>query len=68
GWDRGTEPSPAVMAALVLHDENIAKLLNAVERVQLLALSEAAQERYQQKTKPPNQLGKTIAASLKESI
>ena len=68
GWDRGTEPTPAVMAALVLHDENIARLLNAAERVQLLALSTVALERYQQKINPPNQLGKTIAASLKESI
>ncbi len=31
-------------------------------------LSTVALERYQQKTNPPNQLGKTIAASLKESI
>ena len=68
GWDRGTEPTPAVMAALVLHDENIARLLNAAERVQLLALSTVALERYQQKTNPPNPLGKTIAATLKESI
>ena len=68
GWDRGTEPTPAIMAALVLHDENITRLLNPAERVQLLALSTVALERYQQKINPPNQLGKTIAASLKESI
>ncbi len=68
GWDRGTEPTPAVMAALLLHDENLARLFNAVERVQLLALSTVALERYQEKTNPPNKLGKTIAASLKETI
>ena len=68
GWDRGTEPTPAVMAALVLHDESIARLLNAAERVQLLALGTVALERYLEKTNPPNQLGKTIAASLKESL
>ena len=68
GWDRGTEPVPAVIAGLILHDENIARLLNTAERVQLLALSTVALERYQQKTNPPTQLGKTIAASLKESI
>ena len=67
GWDRGTEPTPAVMASLVLHDEHVAKLLNAAERVQLLALGTVALERYLEKTNPPNQLGKTIAASLKES-
>jgi hypothetical protein len=68
GWDRGTEPTPAVMAGLVLHDENIARLLNPAERMQLLALSTVALERFQEKTNPPNQLGKTLAASLKESI
>ena len=67
GWDRGTEPTPAVMAALVLHDEHVAKLLTAAERVQLLALSTVALERFQERTNPPNQLGKTIAATLKES-
>ena len=66
GWDRGTEPTPAVIAGLVMHDENIARLLSTAERMQLLALSTVALERYQQKTNPPNQLGKTIAASLKE--
>ena len=68
GWDRGTEPTPAVIAGLVLHDENTARLLNPAERVQLLALGTVALERYQRKVNPPNQLGKTIAASLKESI
>ena len=67
GWDRGTEPTPAVMAALVLHDENLARLLNTAERMQLLALSTVVLERFQERTNPPNQLGKTIAATLKES-
>ena len=67
GWERGTEPAPAVIAGLVLHDENIARLLNVTERAQLLALSTVALERYQEKTNPPNKLGKTIAASLKET-
>ena len=66
GWDRGTAPTPAVMAGLLLHDENLARLLNAAERLQLLALSEVARERYQQKINPPNPLGKTLAATLKE--
>ena len=68
GWDRGTEPTPAVMAALVLHDENLARLHGAAERVQLLTLSTVALERYLEKINPPNQLGKTLAATLKESI
>ena len=68
GWERGTEPTPAVIAGLVLHDENMARLLNVAERAQLRALSTVALERYQEKTNPPNKLGKTIAASLKETI
>ena len=68
GWDRGMEPTPAVMAGLILHDENTARLLNPAERGQLLALGTLALERYQQKTNPPNPLGKTIAATLKESL
>ena len=68
GWERGSYPSAAVMAGLVMHDEHVADLLTATERSQFFALSTVALERYQQKTNPPNQLGKTIAASLKESI
>lgn len=68
GWARGSYPSAAVMAGLVMHDQHVADLLNAAERSQFYALSTVALERYQQKVNPPNQLGKTIAASLKESI
>ena len=68
GWERGTDPVPAVMAGLILHDEQVARLLNVAERAQLLALGTVALERYQEKTNPPNKLGKTIAASLKEII
>ncbi len=68
GWDRGTDPTPAVMAGLLLHDETCARLLNAAEHTQLLALSQVAQERYHEKAHPKNQLGKTLAASLKDSI
>ena len=68
GWERGSYPSPAVMAGLVMHDQHVADLLNAAERSQFYALSTVALERYQQKANPPNQLGKTIAATLNESI
>ena len=68
GWDRGTEPRPAVIAGLLVRDEDIARLLTSTEHAQLLALCALALERYHQKTKPPNQLGKTLAATLKESI
>ena len=68
GWDRGTEPRPAVIAGILVQDEDIGRLLTSTEHAQLLALCALALERYHQKTKPPNQLGKTIAASLKESL
>ena len=65
--EQGDEITPAMMAGLILYDENqFARLLNEAERAQLAALGKVALERYQQKTNPPNQLGKTIAASLKE--
>ena len=65
--EQGDEITPALMAGLVLYDEQqFARLLNEAERSQLAALGKVALERYQQKTNPPNQLGKTIAASLKE--
>ena len=52
------------MAALVLSDEeDFAQLLNEAERSQMLALAKAALERYQQKTNPPNKLGKHCRAS-----
>lgn len=61
------KPHPAVVAGLILHDNAIAQLLNEAERAQLRTLIKAAIERYQEKINPPNKLGKTIAASLKET-
>ena len=67
--ERGDELTPSIMAGLVLYDEEqFASLLNEAERAQLVALAKVAPERFKQKTNPPNKLGKTIAASLKESI
>lgn len=66
GWERGRAPTPAVLAGLLLHDSTVATLLNDTEHAQLLALCSKALERYQHKTNPPNPLGKTIAATLKE--
>lgn len=65
--DHGDEITPALMAGLVLYDQELfAPLLNEAERAQLIALAQLARERYQQKTNPPNRLGKTLAAALKE--
>lgn len=66
--EHGDQITPAVMAGLILYDEEqFAQLLNEAERSQMIALARVALERYQQKTNPPNKLGKSIAASLKES-
>lgn len=64
----GDEITPAVMAGLVLFDgKQFAQLLNKAERSQLAVLAAVALERYLQKINPPNKLGKTLAASWKES-
>jgi hypothetical protein len=65
--EHGNEITPAVMAGLVLADEeDFAQLLNEAERSQMIVLAKVALERYRQKTNPPNKLGKIIAAVLKE--
>ena len=67
--EQGDEITPAMMAGLVLFDEEqFAQLLNEAERSQLAALAKMALERFTEKSNPPNKLGKTIAAALKESI
>ncbi len=65
--EHGDEITPALMAGLVLYDKTVAQLLNEAERAQLNALAKLALGRYEEKTHPPNKLGKTIAAALKES-
>ena len=65
--EEGDEPTPAMLAGLILYDEQFARLLNEAERAQLSALARVAWERYQDKTNPPNKLGKIIAAAVKES-
>ena len=67
--EQGNEPTPAIIVALILHDtELFAQLLNVAERSQLAVLARLALERYQQKTNPPNKLGKLIAAALKDQV
>jgi hypothetical protein len=66
--EHGDAITPAVMVGVMLHDtETFAPLLNAAEQAQLQALGQKALERFLQLTNPPHKLGKTIAASLKES-
>jgi hypothetical protein len=61
-----TKPTDPVMAALVLHDERFAQLLNEAEQAQLRSLVDLAVDRYEQRTNPPNKLGKLIAGSIKK--
>jgi len=67
--ENGDTITPAILTGLILYDpETFASLLNAAEHAQLLALGKTALERYEQQTHPPNALGKTIVAALKETI
>ena len=61
------KPTIPILAALVLHDDRFATLLNAAEHAQLLGLIKLALDRYEQQTQPPNKLGKLIAGILKET-
>jgi hypothetical protein len=54
------KPSVTVMAALLLHDDRFAELLNSTEQLQLRALVQLALDRYEQQTNPPNKLGKLM--------
>jgi hypothetical protein len=60
------KPTVPVMAALILHDDRFARLLNPAEQEQLHALINLAIDRYGQKTNPPNKLGKLIAGIIKK--
>ena len=68
GWERGNLPSAAVIAGLLVMDQTVATLLTSVEHAQLLGLCSTALERYHEKAHPPNPLGKTLAATIKENL
>jgi hypothetical protein len=63
-WRPGDNLTPAVIGALVVHNSTFALLLDEAERAQIFALNKVALERFEQKTNPPNKLGKTLAAIL----
>jgi len=67
GWTPGAYPPFSVLTALVIHDEVAATLLTTEEHGQLIALGEQALTRYRERTQPTNQLGKLLAATLKEN-
>lgn len=63
-WRPGSKLTPAVIAALVLHNGLFALLFTDEENAQLHALSTLALERFEQRTNPSNNLGKILAAIL----
>ncbi len=67
--ERGDQITPALLVGVILYDpETIAPVLTGAEHAQLAALGQVAFERYQQLSNPPNQLGKTLFAALKETL
>jgi hypothetical protein len=65
--EHGDELTPAIVAALVLHDDEVfAELLSEEQNSLLFALAKTAFDRYQQLTNPPNKLGKLIAGIIKK--
>ena len=65
--EHGDDVTPALLAALILFDdESFGSLLSDTERLQLAALARTALDRYQLKINPTNQPGKLMAVSLKE--
>jgi hypothetical protein len=60
------KPTVPIMAALLLHDDRFASLLNSSERDQLDALIQLALDRYEQQTNPPNKLGRLLTGLIKE--
>ena len=61
-----TKPTMPIMAALLLNDDRFRGLLHEEENLQLLAIVQLAQDRYEQQTNPPNKFGKLIAGLIKE--
>src|SRR5262245_16095685 len=67
--EHGDTITSAMLIGLVLYDpENFASLLTRAEQEQLIALGLLALARYQQRANPSNNMGKHIAAALKESL
>ena len=59
-------PPKSVLMAVVINSKVAAQLLTIEEQAQLSKLADLVLERYQQRTSPPNKLGKLIAGIVKE--
>ena len=60
------KPTMPLMAALVLHDDRFAELLNEAEQLKLKSLVQLALDRYEQQTNPTNKLGRLLTGLIKE--
>ena len=66
--EHGDEVTPAMLVALILHDEELfGELLNETERSQLVTIAETAMQQYELAIKPKNQVGQLLAATIKEN-
>jgi len=65
---KGDEVTPAMLVALILHDEeSFAELLTAAQLDQLHIVAGQAMQQYELAIKPKNQVGQLLAATIKES-
>ena len=64
----GDEVTPAMLVALILHDEeSFAELLTAAQLDQLHIVAGQAMQQYELAIKPKNQVGQLLAATIKEN-
>jgi len=65
---QGDEVTPAMLVALILHDEEaFAELLTATQLDQLHIVAGQAMQNYELAIKPKNQVGQLLTTTIKES-
>ena len=66
--EHGDEVTPALLVALILHDEeSFAELLTEAQLDQLHIVAGQAMQQYELAIKPKNQVGQLLAATIQES-
>jgi len=64
----GDEVTPAMLVALILHDEeSFAELLTEAQLDQLHIVAGQAMQQYELAIKPKNQVGQLLATTIKEN-
>jgi hypothetical protein len=65
---QGDEVTPAMLVALILHDEeSFAELLTEAQLAQLHLVAGQAMQQYELAIKPKNQVGQLLATTIKEN-